>query len=67
MRCVSCGKAELVHDTREVLYTYKGKTTTIPTVTGDFCPACGESIHDEQESERLSAAMLQFNKKVNNC
>ncbi len=54
-----------MHDTRDVLYTYKGATTTIPDVTGEFCPACGESIHDQEESERLSAAMLEFNKEVN--
>ncbi len=65
MKCVSCGGAKLVHETRDVLYTYKGATTTIPDVTGDFCPACGESIHDEEESERLSTAMLDFNKEVN--
>lgn len=65
MKCVSCGAAKLVHDTRDVLYTYKGESTTIPDVTGDYCPACGESIHDAQESERLNSAMLQFNKEVN--
>lgn len=65
MKCVSCGKAEMVHDTREVLYTYKGRTTTIPNVTGDFCLACDESIHNAKESERLNALMLEFNKEVN--
>lgn len=65
MKCVSCGKAEMVHDTREVSYTYKGRTTTIPNVTGDFCPACDESIHNAKESERLNALMLEFNKEVN--
>jgi HTH-type transcriptional regulator/antitoxin MqsA len=64
MKCVSCGKAELVHDTRDISYTYRGKTTTIPAVSGDFCPACGESIHDKEESRRLNAMMLQFNRKV---
>lgn len=67
MKCPSCGKAELVHDTRDISYTYEGKTTTIPAVSGDFCPACGESIHNEEESSRLNALMLQFNKKVNGC
>lgn len=65
MKCVECGKAEMVRDTRDVLYTYKGQTTTISDVTGDFCPACDESVHSAQESERLSAAMLEFNKEVN--
>lgn len=65
MKCPSCGAAELVHDRRDVLHTYKGETTIIPAVNGDFCPACGDSLHDAEESERLSSAMLQFNKQVN--
>jgi len=38
-------------------YTYKGETTLIPAVTGDFCPACGEAILDAAESSRTSAAI----------
>jgi HTH-type transcriptional regulator / antitoxin MqsA len=41
MKCPACGAAELVHDTRDMPYTYKGDSTTIEAVTGDFCPACG--------------------------
>ncbi|MEW6595043.1 MAG: type II toxin-antitoxin system MqsA family antitoxin [Thermodesulfobacteriota bacterium] len=65
MKCPSCAAAELVHDTRDLPYTYKGETTTIPSVTGDFCPACDEVILDAAESTRTSTAMLEFNKQVN--
>lgn len=65
MKCPLCAAAELVHDTRDLPYTYKGETTLIPAVTGDFCPACGEAILDTAESSRTSAAMLDFNKQVN--
>ena len=65
MKCPLCAAAELVHDTRDLPYTYKGETTLIPSVTGDFCPACGEVILDAAESSRTSAAMLDFNKQVN--
>jgi HTH-type transcriptional regulator/antitoxin MqsA len=65
MKCPLCAVAELVHDTRDLPYTYKGETTLIPAVTGDFCPACGEAILDTAESTRTSAAMLDFNKQVN--
>jgi len=65
MQCPLCAAAELVHDTRDLPYTYKGETTLIPAVTGDFCPACGEVILDADESSRASAAMLDFNKQVN--
>jgi HTH-type transcriptional regulator/antitoxin MqsA len=65
MKCPSCGAAELVHDIRELPYTYKGESTQIPEVTGDFCPSCGEAVLDAAESARVSAAMLAFNKQVN--
>ena len=54
-----CGAAELVHDTRDIPYTYKGETTIL-TTTGNFCPACGESIHDEKDSERVMREMSDF-------
>lgn len=64
MRCPICGGAELIHDIRDTPYTYEGETTTIPAVTGDFCPTCGEVISDMAESVRTSALMLEFNKQV---
>jgi HTH-type transcriptional regulator/antitoxin MqsA len=65
MKCPCCGAAELIHDTRDMPYTYKGETTTIPEVTGDFCPACAEVILDREHGDRHSELMLQFNKQVN--
>lgn len=65
MKCPSCAAAELVRDTRDMPYAYKGETTVIPAVTGEFCPACGEFVLDVAESTRTSAAMLEFNKQVN--
>ena len=65
MKCPVCAAAELIHDTRDLPYTYKGESTRILSVTGDFCPACGETVLDMSESTRVSAAMLEFNKQVN--
>jgi HTH-type transcriptional regulator/antitoxin MqsA len=65
MKCPSCGAAELVHDRRDLPYTYKSESTVIADVTGDYCPACGEAVLDAVESARTSAAMLEFNKQVN--
>jgi len=65
MKCPLCGAAELIRDTRDLPYIYKGESTTIPAVTGDFCPACGEVILDLDESTRSNELMLQFNKQVN--
>ncbi|MCQ8128127.1 type II toxin-antitoxin system MqsA family antitoxin [Methylomonas rivi] len=65
MKCPSCGGAELVKDTRDMPYTYKGESTIIPDVTSEFCPACDEVITDAEESKRTMSLMLEFNKQVN--
>lgn len=65
MKCPVCGAAELIHDTRDILYTYKGESTSIPSVTGDFCPACAESVLGAVESDRVMREMRAFSKQVN--
>lgn len=65
MKCPICGVAELIHDTRDLLYTYKSESTSIPAVTADFCPACDESITDAAETDRVMREMQAFNKQVN--
>ena len=65
MKCPVCGAAELIHDTRDLPYTYKGETTVIPAVTGDFCPACAESILGAAESDRVMREMRAFSREVN--
>ena len=65
MKCPCCAAAELIHDIRDMPYTYKGDITIIPAVTGDFCPACGEVVLDREHGDRYSELMRQFNKQVN--
>jgi HTH-type transcriptional regulator / antitoxin MqsA len=65
MKCPVCGMAELVHDIRDLPYTYKNEFTSIPNVEGNFCPACGDVVLGAEESRRVSAQMLEFNKQVN--
>ncbi len=65
MKCPVCGAAELIHDTRDLPYTYKGENTVILSVTGDFCPACAESVLDAPESDRVMREMREFSKQVN--
>jgi HTH-type transcriptional regulator/antitoxin MqsA len=65
MKCPVCGAAELIHDTRDLPYTYKGESTVIAAVTGNFCPACAESILDAAESNRVMREMRAFSKQVN--
>lgn len=64
MKCPFCANIDLVRDTRDMPYTYKGESTAIPSLTGDFCPACGEVVLCKEEAARLSASMLEFNKKA---
>ena len=65
MKCPVCGVAELIRDTRDIPYTYKGETTKIPAVTGEFCPACAESILNGVESDRVMREMRAFSRQVN--
>jgi HTH-type transcriptional regulator/antitoxin MqsA len=65
MKCPVCGAAELIRDTRDLPYTYKGETTLIAAVTGDFCPACAESILDAEESDRVMREMRAFVRQIN--
>jgi HTH-type transcriptional regulator/antitoxin MqsA len=65
MKCPCCGAAELIHDTRDMHYTYKGENTTIPAVTGDFCPACGEVVLNRQYGDHYSEMVGLFQRQVN--
>ena len=58
MKCPCCGAAELVSDTRDEIFTSKdGIKTNIPAVTGDYCPACGESLLGSAETERVMGVL----------
>ena len=65
MKCPVCGAAALVADTRDLPYAYKGESTVLPAVTGEFCPACGERVLDAAEAARVGRSMLEFNRQVN--
>lgn len=65
MKCPVCSVAELVHDTRDISYPFKGETTLIPDVTGDFCPACDEVVLRKEDGDRYSELIGLFQRKVN--
>lgn len=65
MKCPVCGAAELVQDTRDLPYTYKGESTVIAAVQGEFCPACAESVLGVAESQRVMTEMRAFAQQVN--
>jgi HTH-type transcriptional regulator/antitoxin MqsA len=64
MKCPACSH-ELTKKISDLPYTYKGSSTVIPAVSADHCTHCGEDILNTEESARVSAAMLKFNKQVN--
>ncbi|MBR5674849.1 MAG: type II toxin-antitoxin system MqsA family antitoxin [Neisseriaceae bacterium] len=65
MKCPVCGFGELSNKIKDIEYSYKGRTTIIPDVCSDCCPACDEMIMAENESRRVMSAMTAFQKQVN--
>lgn len=65
MQCPICSSAELIYGTRDIPHIYKSETIVIQDVTGDFCPACGETILEFAEANRVSKLMGEFRKQVN--
>ena len=65
MKCPCCGAAELIHDTRDLPASYKGESGTIPSVTGEYCPACAEVVLDQVHGDRYSALVGRFQRQVN--
>ena len=65
MKCPVCGAAELIQDTRDLPYTYKGEATIIPAVTGDVCPACDEVVLNREHGDRYSELLGAFQRQVN--
>jgi HTH-type transcriptional regulator / antitoxin MqsA len=65
MKCPQCTQAELVCDTRDMPYAYKGEATVFAQISGDYCPACGEGVFDPATARAISAAMAAFAKQVN--
>ena len=63
--CPVCGVAALVHETRDLPYSDRKESTWILAVTGDFCPACDESLLDPAETERVMREMRAFTQQVN--
>ncbi len=65
LKCPTCGETNLIQGVRDLPYTYKGETTILSAVSGDYCTACDESILGAEESKRTMSLMKVFNKQVN--
>ncbi|WP_318377807.1 type II TA system antitoxin MqsA family protein [Enterobacter sp.] len=65
MKCPVCGGAELKHETRDVVYEYKGRQTVVRDLTGEYCNACGEMVLGDEAGDKYMAAITAFNRAVN--
>jgi len=67
MKCPACGAAELFADVRDLPYVYKGESTMIPDVAGEFCPSCGEVVLGREHGDRYSELVGAFQRQVNSA
>lgn len=63
--CLQCDDGTaLVHGSRDLTYSYRSRTTTVPAVSGWHCPVCGECEFDDGEGKRYSEAVDAFSAAV---
>jgi len=54
MKCPACGNSKMVTKIQDEILTYGGQSVTLHLMRGDFCPACGEGIWDEESYRRYT-------------
>lgn len=63
--CPECGAPFPVHDVKDVSFTYKGRSTLIPAVSGHHCASCGEVTLDREAVDRYGDLVEAFQRQVN--
>ena len=56
MKCPECGYKEMASKIVDETLTYKGKSLTLHSMKGDFCPKCKEGIWDSENYRRYTEA-----------
>ena len=64
LTCPNCGVSPLTHAIREMHYTYKGQSTTIPDVVVEHCAGCKEVLFARGEQEHYGELIAAFRKQV---
>jgi len=64
LTCPNCGVSPLTHAIREMQYTYKGRSTTIPDVVVEHCAGCKEVMFARGEDEHYGELVAAFRKAV---
>jgi HTH-type transcriptional regulator/antitoxin MqsA len=63
--CLQCDDGTLLEQgVRDLVFSYKGKTLTVPDIRGWHCPVCGECEFEDGEGKRYSAALDAFAAQV---
>lgn len=59
--CLECDDGTLLEaGVRDLVLSHRGKSFTVPLVSGWHCPVCGDCTFDEGEGKRYSAAVDAF-------
>lgn len=56
MKCPACGDSEMVAKIQDETLSYGGQSMTLHAMKGNFCPACGDGIWDEESYLRYTEA-----------
>ena len=56
MKCPACGDSEMVTKIQDETLSYGGQSLTLHSMKGNFCPACGDGIWDEESYLRYTEA-----------
>ena len=64
MKCPACGNLETVTRVQEETLSYAGQSLTLHSMRGDFCPACGEGVWDEESYRRYTEAQTAIVRAV---
>lgn len=63
--CLQCDDGTLLeHGQRDLVFTYRDQTATVPAISGWHCPVCGECEFDPGEGERYGHAVDAFAAQV---
>ena len=63
MKCPACG-SEMATKIQDETLSYGGQSLTLHTMKGDFCPACGEGVWDEESYRRYTEAQTAIVRAV---
>lgn len=61
--CPSCGASEMVCESRDIPFDYKGERHIVPHVRGWYCTSCGEALFADGEGTRYAADIDSFVKE----